>query len=54
MVLDPLGMRRLRGSRRRLERLKLTHRDKLAGLFIAAFCLLAACVSAWLVVKFRD
>jgi len=48
------SIRRFRGSKRRLERLRLTPADKWACAAIAAFCLLAAIASAWLVINFRE
>ena len=54
MVSNWVWVRRFRGTRKRLERLKLSDADKLVGLAIAAFCLLSAIASAWLVVSFRE
>ena len=54
MVSNSIRIRRFRGTRKRLARLKLDAANKLAALAIASFCLLCALVSAWLVVNFRE
>jgi hypothetical protein len=54
MLTDSFRIRRFRGTRKRLERLKLDKVDILAGLALASFCLLCAIASAWLVVSFRE
>jgi len=54
MDSDSIRIRRFRGTRRRLEQLKFSDAEKLAGLAITAFCLLCAIASAWLVVNFRE
>ena len=54
MVTNSIRIRRFRGTRKRLERLKLDNADKLAGLALASFCLLCAIASAWLVINFPE
>ena len=54
MVSNSVQIRRFRGTRKRLERLKLSAGDKFAGVAVASFCLLCALASAWLVVTFRE
>jgi hypothetical protein len=54
MDTNSIRIRRFRGTRRRLEQLKLTDAEKLAALAITAFCLFCAIASAWLVVNFRE
>ena len=54
MVEHSVRIRRFRGTRKRLERLKLDRAEILAGLAIASFCLLCSIVCAWLVVSFGD
>jgi hypothetical protein len=54
MDTTSVRIRRFRGTRKRLERLKLDKAGILGGLAIASFCLLCAIASAWLVVNFPE
>jgi hypothetical protein len=54
MVTNTVRIRRFRGTRKRLARLRLDKADIVAAMAIAFFCLLCAIASAWLVVNFPE
>jgi hypothetical protein len=45
---------RFRGSRKRIERLRLTPAQALLGVWITLFILFAAVFSSWLVINFHE